>query len=113
MHPAFNIAGGTTLAYEIEDRDGRIVDAYHVKIARYLHVPPLLGAGMLDEPEPHYYFHRSLGALLGACFAAGFVLDGLEEPAFSPEHATPGALSWSSFSEVPPMLVARLRPAIR
>lgn len=109
LHPAFNIAGGATLACEKEDRDGRIAESYHVKIDRYLHMPPLLGAGMPDEPEPHYYFHRSLSTLLGACFAAGFVLDGLEEPSFGPEHAT-GSLSWSSFTEIPPVLAARLRP---
>jgi ubiquinone/menaquinone biosynthesis C-methylase UbiE len=113
LHPAFNIAGATTLALEQGDHEGRMVSTYHVKISNYLHVPPLLGAGMPDELEPHYYFHRSLGVLFGACFAAGLVLDGLEEPAFSPEHGAGRPLSWASYTDIPPVLVARLRPAGR
>ena len=49
--------------------------------------------------------------LLAPALQAGFVLDALEERAFPPDHAggtTP--LSWSGrFSEIPPVLVARLR----
>lgn len=48
--------------------------------------------------------------LLGACFAAGFVLDGLEEPAFGPEDRGGRPLSWLNYTEIPPVLVARLRP---
>jgi hypothetical protein len=52
-----------------------------------------------------------LQVLFGAAFDAGFVLDGLEERAFPPEHE-PGRnpLGWSGkFSELPPVLVARIR----
>jgi SAM-dependent methyltransferase len=111
LHPAFNIAGATTLVLEQGERAGRPVQSYHVKVPDYLHVPARLGAGMPGEPEPHYYVHRSLGVLLGACFAAGLVLDGLEEPAFSPEDGAGRPLSWASFTDIPPVLVARLRPA--
>ncbi len=59
---------------------------------------------------PHIYFHRPLQALLGAGFRAGFVLDGLEEPAFGPEHAdAQRLLSWYNFTEIPPALVCRMR----
>jgi len=111
LHPAFNIAGATTLAVEQGHQAGKLVETHHVKLTNYLRVLPLLGAGMPDEREPHYYFHRSLGVLLGACFAAGLVLDGLEEPAFSPEDGAGRPLSWASFTDIPPVLVARLRPA--
>jgi ubiquinone/menaquinone biosynthesis C-methylase UbiE len=109
MHPAFNVAGGSTFSLEAEEHDGKIVEYYSVKIRGYLHVPPLLGAGMPDEPAPHYYFHRPLGVLLGACFAAGFVLDGMEEPSFGPEDRGGRPLSWLNYTEIPPVLVARLR----
>ena len=111
LHPAFNIAGATTLALEREDRGGRIVETHYVKVSGYLHVPATLGAGMPEEIEPHYYFHRSLGVLLGKCFAAGLVLDGLKEPAFSAEGGAGYPLSWASYTDIPPVLVARLRPA--
>ena len=111
LHPAFNIAGATTLVLEHGDYDGKLVQTYQVKISNYLHVPPMLGVGMPDEPEPHYYFHRSLGVLLGSCFAAGLVLDALEEPAFTSEDDARTPLSWANLTKIPPVLVARLRPA--
>ena len=72
----------------------------------------ILKVGMIGEPEAHYYFHRPLGQLLGACFAAGFVLDGLEEPSFGPEETSRRrALGWGNFRQIPPVLAARLRLA--
>jgi len=49
--------------------------------------------------------------LFGTCFEAGFVLDGLEERAFPPDHSSGREpLSWGGkFSEIPPALVARMR----
>jgi hypothetical protein len=45
-------------------------------------------------------------------FDAGFVLDALEERAFSPDNSGGGSpFSWSGrFSEIPPVLVCRLSP---
>jgi SAM-dependent methyltransferase len=108
QHPAFN-SNAIRLCLEEDGQDGSLM--YSIKVTGYLRVPPGKGAGMPGEPVPHWYFHRPLSELLGACFAAGFVLDGLEEPAFRPEDATPGTLSWLNFTEIPPVLVARLRPA--
>ena len=66
---------------------------------------------MHQQPVPHLYFHRSLGALLAPAFQAGLVLDALEECAFPPDNvigSTP--LSWSGrFSEIPAALVVRMR----
>jgi len=109
QHPAFN-SNAVQLALDQGDRDGRIVATRYVKVFDYLHVPPGKGAGMPGEPAPHWYFHRPLRDLFGACFAAGFVLDGLEEPAFPPV-AEDAPLSWLSFSDIPPVLVARVRRA--
>jgi 2-polyprenyl-3-methyl-5-hydroxy-6-metoxy-1,4-benzoquinol methylase len=111
LHPTFNIGGETVLAVEMRDEGGQMTRHASVKISRYLHVPTLLGAGMPDEPEPHLYFHRPLGTLLGAAFSAGLVLDGLEEPALPPLDDPRTPVSWSHFSEIPPVLVCRLRPA--
>jgi 2-polyprenyl-3-methyl-5-hydroxy-6-metoxy-1,4-benzoquinol methylase len=108
-HPCFN-NNDVRFVLEEEDRAGTIVERYAVRVADYLHVPPGKGAGMPGEPVPHYYFHRPLHELLGACFAVGLMLDGIEEPAFGPEHTSARPLSWVNFHDIPPVLVARLRP---
>jgi len=75
-------------------------------------MPPVKGAGAPGEPAPHYYYHRPLSALLGAAFAAGFVLDGLLEPAFRAEDAAQARpLQWQKLRQIPPVLSGRLRPA--
>lgn len=110
-HPAFNFPLGTKLALEEEDREGNLVQISYVKVSNYLRVPPTKSVGMPGEPAPHYFFHRPLHALLAACFASGFVLDGLEEPAFGPGEEAARPLGWSNFTDIPPVLVARLRRA--
>lgn len=110
MHPCFNNMGTTKLVEE-EDRAGEIVTTYSMKVRRYLHQPTVKGLGILTQPVPENYFHRPLHVLFDACFQAGFVMDGLEEPAFGPEHTSPNALSWLNFHETPPVLVTRWRMA--
>ncbi len=110
QHPAFN-SNGVALGAEVAPRDGQLVETRSVKVVEYLRLAPGKGPGMPGEPAPHWYFHRPLTVLFGACFAAGFVLDGLEEPSFGPEEARDRPLSWLSFSDIPPVLVARVRKA--
>ena len=114
QHPAFN-SNAVTLVLEEEDREGALVETYSVKVSSYLHVPPGMGGGMPGEPVPHPYFHRPLSELFGACFRAGFVVDGMEEPSFAkPEGGSRSAtigLSWENFAGIPPVLVARARPS--
>jgi 2-polyprenyl-3-methyl-5-hydroxy-6-metoxy-1,4-benzoquinol methylase len=111
-HPAFNVPTGSQLLLEETDRNGRLEEVYAVKLFGYVDVPPARGVGMIGEPEAHYYFHRPLNVLLGACFAAGFVLDGLEEPHFGPEDTSRRRpLGWGNFKQIPPVLAARLRLA--
>ncbi len=113
QHPAFN-SKAVTLVLEEEDREGTLVETYSVKVAGYLRVPPGKGAGMPGEPVPHPYFHRPLSELFGACFRAGFAVDGMEEPSFAGREggsrSAKIALSWENFVEIPPVLVARARP---
>jgi ubiquinone/menaquinone biosynthesis C-methylase UbiE len=113
QHPAFN-SNAIKLALEVEDREGALVETYSVKVTDYLNVPPGKGAGMPGEPVAHPYFHRPLSELLGACFRAGFAVDGLEEPSFAkPEdgsRSTATSLSWENFVGIPPVLVVRARP---
>lgn len=109
-HPCFNHAKMAHVA-EMEDREGEIVTLYSVKVYGYRLPTVAHGVAMAGQPKPQLYFDRPLHILFGAAFGAGFVLDGLEEPAFPPDHQ-PGRhpLGWSGrFSEIPPVLVARMR----
>jgi 2-polyprenyl-3-methyl-5-hydroxy-6-metoxy-1,4-benzoquinol methylase len=114
IHPCFNNAHVVQMA-EMEDRAGEIVTVYSVKVSGYMTPTISRGAAIAGQPRPQLYFHRPLQLLLGTGFAAGFVLDALDERAFPPDHPAPSnPLAWGgNFSEIPPVLVARLRLAGR
>jgi 2-polyprenyl-3-methyl-5-hydroxy-6-metoxy-1,4-benzoquinol methylase len=110
-HPCFNNIG---MAFCVEEAtlNGDLVTTYSVKITKYLHSGPQKGVGMVGEPVSHYYFDRPLHTIFNACFNAGLMLDGLEEPAFNHPHdgsQSMRLLSWINYDEIPPVLVARLR----
>ena len=108
-HPAFN-SSNPIFAMEQADHNGELVVTRTFKIAGYLDIPPVKAVGAPNEPVPHYYYHRPLHELLGEAFAAGLVLDGMEEPTFDPEHADPTRpLTWYNFPQFPPVMAARLR----
>jgi hypothetical protein len=68
------------------------------------------GAALRGQPRPQLYFERPLQYYFNLGFRNGFVLDGFEERAFPPGHPQSNPLSWGgNFSEIPPVLVARLR----
>jgi 2-polyprenyl-3-methyl-5-hydroxy-6-metoxy-1,4-benzoquinol methylase len=110
VHPCFNNSHAVHVA-EMEDREGTVVTVYSVKVSGYMTPTVARGAAIVGQPTPQLYFDRPLQALLGAGFDAGFVLDGLEERAFPPDHPSGRSpLAWGgNFSEIPPVLVARMR----
>jgi len=110
MHPCFNGAKLKHVA-EMVDQDGVGVTTYSVSISHYLTPSIEHGMALRDQPQKQLYFFRPLQVLLGYCFEAGMVLDGLKEPGFPPEHPVGrNPIHWSGkFSEIPPVLVARLR----
>ncbi len=107
-HPCFQPPAMTRYG-ELSDIDGQIVRQTGVKISRYLTPSTDLGLGIVGQAEAQYYFHRPLSVYLSAAFAAGFVLDGIEEPSFSFDKANPGGLRWDDMPEIPPVLAMRLR----
>jgi 2-polyprenyl-3-methyl-5-hydroxy-6-metoxy-1,4-benzoquinol methylase len=114
LHPCFNsarMAHTTEVGYENGDR----TVTYSVKVFGYLTATVEQAQAIFGQPKKQLVFHRPLKDLLGACFEAGFVLDGLEEPGFPPDPPTgENRLAWgSNFSEIPPVMVARLRLAGR
>jgi hypothetical protein len=94
---------------EEEDREGEIVRTCSIKVSHYLTHSPKKGLAMIGQLAPHYYFDRPLSVLFGEAFAAGFAIDGLLEPAFSPEDEGGRVIDWMQFQEIPPVLTARLR----
>ena len=110
IHPCFNNRGMAHVA-EMEELDGEFVTRYAVKIRAYMTPSMTPGIAIHGQSQQHLYFHRPLQELFGACFKEGFVLDGFEECAFpSDYHGGTTPLSWSgNFSEIPPVLVARMR----
>jgi 2-polyprenyl-3-methyl-5-hydroxy-6-metoxy-1,4-benzoquinol methylase len=108
-HPAFN-SNNPVFSSEREDRDGRLTVNHSLKIAAYLSVPPTEAMGARGEPTSHTNYHRPLHALIGEAFAAGLILDGLEEPAFPRvDSDSVRPLTWDSVWQFPPVLTMRLR----
>ena len=109
-HPCFNQTRAVHVG-EMEDKEGKIVTSYAIKLRGYMTPNVARGAAIAGQPQPQLYFDRPLHLLLGAGFAAGFVVDALEERAFAPDNQ-PGRnpLAWNgNFSEFPPVLVVRMR----
>jgi len=80
-----------------ENGSGLIITNY-IKPQRYSYQV------LADNPKCTYHWHRSLQELLGVCFDAGFVLDGLEEPIFKQ-----GQCTHSVWENVPLPIVMRVR----
>lgn len=108
-HPAFNNTSAVHVVEEMDD-GGEIRTIYSVKVSRYLTPHQARGLAMRGQPEPQVYFERPLQAYLNLGFQNGFVLDGFEERAFPPGHPQGSPLGWGgNFSEIPPVLAARMR----
>jgi len=108
LHPCFN-STGCTLMVEEEYKNGEFVLVYSVKVSKYIQPMTEKGIGIIGQPIPQYYFHRPMSVLFNTCFAEGFVLDGLEEPVFDQAAEGKRPVSWEHYTEIPPVLVARVR----
>ena len=109
-HPCFNNPASIKIA-ESEDRGEAIIKTYSVRVSRYMTPYTQAGIAIVGQPVPHLYFHRSFGELLRPAFENGFVVDGFDERAFPGDHERDGSeTSWNGrFSEIPPVVVVRLR----
>ncbi|MCL4559507.1 MAG: class I SAM-dependent methyltransferase [Chloroflexi bacterium] len=108
LHPCFN-STGCTLVMEQEDGEKEVIITRAIKVHRYLQPRVSKGVAILGQPVQQYYFERPLSVLLNACFEAGFILDGIEEPAFGETDTNENPLNWVNLKEIPPVLIARLR----
>ena len=108
QHPCFN-SNGCRMVAEEEVVDGELATRHGVQVHSYLDLSAGPAIGIVGQPEPHVYFHRPLHVLLGVCFEAGFVMDGIAEPAFPAGAKSNRDLGWQNYSQIPPVLVVRLR----
>jgi 2-polyprenyl-3-methyl-5-hydroxy-6-metoxy-1,4-benzoquinol methylase len=107
-HPCFNTASSVHVAEEIDD-EGQIKTVYSIKQSRYMTPYQARGLALFNQPKPQLYFERPLQYYLNLGFDNGFVLDGFEERAFPAGHPQNNPLVWGgNFSELPPVLVARM-----
>jgi len=108
-HPAFNNSS-CMHAVEQMDYEGGFKTVYSVKVSRYMNPYSAHGVAMVGQPSPQLYFERPLQYYFNLGFRNGFVLDGFEECAFPSDHPQSNPLGWGGlFSEIPPVLVSRLR----
>ena len=110
LHPCFNSSKVTRVA-EQNDSEGELVAVYSLKVFGYKSSSTNKGVALRDQPVPQLYFHRSLEEVLNIGFDRGFILDKFEEPTFPSDHP-PGRdpLSFgANFSDIPPVMVARMR----
>jgi SAM-dependent methyltransferase len=110
-HPCFHGNGAQRFAEAHEESHGRQVMQTGVKVSSYLSPRAYKSEGIVGQPEPHWVFHRPLSVLLEEGFAAGFVVDGFEEPRLAPRDGSRAGVGWHDMPEIPPVLVARMRLA--
>jgi len=95
VHPCFQTPGNDFT------QDGRGLITYDY-ITPTRHSPLALA----NNEKRVTHWHRPLELLLGTCFEAGFVLDGLEEPVFGRNRHEDGRFDWH---DIPGVLVLRAR----
>lgn len=111
-HPAFHTNEAQMVARQ-DHGEGEPRQLFGVEVTRYASDWPHLSRGLLNQPEAHWIYHRSLSTLLASCFAAGFVVDGVEEPTYEPDTRARSPFAWARRVEIPPAIVIRLRPNSR
>jgi SAM-dependent methyltransferase len=107
-HPCFN-SNRARMTAELINEDGQLRQEFGVRITEYVERSADQSSGILNQPEPHYLFHRPLSDVLASCFAAGFVVDGFEEPAFPKGTPAKNAFAWAKRPAIPPAVVVRVR----
>ena len=108
-HPCFHSAAMQRFAEIHEAETGRHVVRTGVKVSSYLSPYARKTEGIIGQPEPQWFFHRSLSVLFRFGFEAGFVVDGIEEPSFSVGEPAKAGVRWHDMPDIPPILVVRMK----
>jgi 2-polyprenyl-3-methyl-5-hydroxy-6-metoxy-1,4-benzoquinol methylase len=107
QHPAFNTVGAVRMI-EQRDVETEVVLAHAIKLTAYRSMTTGRGIALMGQPVAQWYFDRPLDEVLRPFLDQGLVLDGLREPTLDPTVTDPATPEYV-FTEIPPVLVARLR----
>ena len=109
LHPCFNLEGAVRVSEKFAEGT-KVVTRHFLKLpASYITPTTVKGLAISGQPELQYYFERPLSLLLGTCFEAGFVVDGLEEPVFTPEGGSAQDNNSAVWQQLPQVLAVRLQ----
>jgi 2-polyprenyl-3-methyl-5-hydroxy-6-metoxy-1,4-benzoquinol methylase len=108
-HPVFNSGTSRQVAEQYYET-GEILTRSGVTVTDYARSYAYMGIGIMGQPTPQHYFHRSISLLFNTCFKHGFALDGMEEPTLPEElkGKSRALLSFNNMPTLPPILVARM-----
>ncbi|HET9830606.1 MAG TPA: class I SAM-dependent methyltransferase [Vicinamibacterales bacterium] len=107
-HPCFHSATMQRFAEISEEKAGQHVIRSGVKVSSYLTPSARKTEGIIGQPEPQWFFHRSVSTIFRFGFEAGFVVDGIEEPQF-PDQGAKAGVRWRDMPDIPPILVVRMK----
>lgn len=107
-HPCFHSATTQRFAEISEDQAGQHVIRSGVKVSSYLTPSARKTEGIIGQPQPQWFFHRSISTMFRFGFEAGFVVDGIEEPQF-PDRGAKAGVRWRDMPDIPPILVVRMK----
>jgi len=108
-HPCFHTPAVERFSETYEEDSGRLTVRSGVKVVSYVTPFARRTEGIVGQPKTQLHFHRPLQVLFQSYFDAGFVIDGLEEPALPQHEARKPGVRWSDMTEIPPILVVRAR----
>ncbi len=102
MHPCFQSPGARQYV-ETTDEGGVYRHEKGLRVKRYIDSEYFLGLALSHQPEPQYYFHRSLTALLQIFLNHGLAVTGICEPVFQDDRSD--RFEWTS---IPAVLIIRM-----
>jgi SAM-dependent methyltransferase len=108
-HPCFHSAAIQRFTEIYEEHEGRHVIRSGVKVSSYLSPFARKTEGIIGQPEPQWFFHRSISVLFGFGFEAGFVVDGIEEPRLPAAEPPKAGVRWHDLPDIPPIMVVRMK----
>ena len=103
LHPAFATSGYKFAKAESEEESNGLT------IRRYLSRYVTHGVTNTAQQDRQLYFHRPLTELTGDAFAAGLVLDGMEELAAPVTEQDDARLMWNVIPDIPMAIALRFR----
>jgi SAM-dependent methyltransferase len=108
-HPCFHSAAIQRFTEIYGEEGGRHVIRSGVKVSSYLSPFARKTEGIIGQPVPQWFFHRSISLLFEFGFEAGFVVDGIEEPRLPEAEKPKAGVRWHDMPDIPPVMVVRMK----